>query len=145
MNIYWNWPVVDGEAANVGGFQWQSRVRESDDTSWPPWLAESAITSSNTQRFEVTENVGTPPERQAFQTTPTGFDSEDDMYQVRVRAVRIHDDNPAAEALGAGSWVESSVITHQGTDGERATVNDSNARTAFTPNPGARPGNRFGR
>ena len=65
MNIYWNWPVVDGEAdPNVGGFQWQWRIRENDATSWPLWPTDETnlFTKANP------ENPETEPNRQAQDT-----------------------------------------------------------------------------
>ena len=137
MNIYWNWPVVDGKAdPNVGGFQWQWREKDKDAASWPTW--PTALTQgtgqTDTQTFEVTTNVSNTPQRQATQGVT--FDAKNDMFQVRVRAVRTHDTDPA-NAAGPGSWVESNVVTHQGTDTDRQTLasddNETDVRVALTP------------
>ena len=138
LQIYWNWPVVDGKAAdNIGGFQSQERVKERNG-SWPSWPTvandnTAAVVLLTSVPANIADGVANPQEERSV---PSDFDSLGDQYQVRVRAVGTVGAN-VTDAEGAGSWVESAAITHQGDDTERSTLrsddNETNVRVAFRP------------
>ena len=115
FQVYFNWPVVDGKAATVGGFQYQSRVTDAAGT-WPAW--ESTVTSTNTTPVEITATAPAGP-HQAEISVPGTFDGAGDRFQVRLRVVRTHNSDVTADTTGPGSWVESNIIVHQGTGTER--------------------------
>lgn len=145
INVYWNWPVVDGKAdANIGGFRYQWRVRESDATSWTKWDDDATASDgmSAVTAWEIPEpgdpvDLTADPQRQLELTTvPGDFDGKGDKLQFRVQAARTVDISDQS-ATGAGSWVESNVVTHQGLDTERETLrsddDEDGVRTAITP------------
>ena len=134
VNVYWNWPVSDGKlAANIGGFQWQWREKPSGGT-WSAW--PTTLTTSNTETFDAETGPPSGLTPQDTDASVPSFIAKGAQYQVRVRAVRAHSSNPAADDLGAGGWVVSNVITHQGLDSDRETLKDddgTDVRTALTP------------
>ena len=143
INVYWNWPMMDGKAqADIGGFRWQWRVKEATATKWTAWddidpatttmsIITGLVTPSAADPVDLTPDSSTPHHRQLQEAVPGTFNGKNDQLQFRVQAARTISGNAAT---GAGKWVESNVITHQGTNDEReipANTTDAD-RTGFT-------------
>ena len=116
IDVYWNWPQVDGEAdSDIGAFRWQWRVKASD-MGWQKWDDDATASGamSAVTAWQVPTTVQTEFQRQHEVPRPADFDGKNDKLQFRVQAAKAVDNN--GTATGAGGWVESNVINHQGDD-----------------------------